>query len=208
MALLQPKLETYQRIARDPGASLARGVGWMCLSALAALVISLGLRLLFNPVLAGLLLGGAAASGGSLAAVTVLALCLTPLAGFFAALGLALSTVAVHLLARLYGGQGSFDRLFYTFAAFTAPAALLSALVGSIPFVSCLGILIPFYILGLQVLAVQAVYHFNPGRAFTVLMLPVLASFAVVCCLGIVLGAWAAPSLEGIIRQFMEQYVP
>jgi hypothetical protein len=198
-ALTQPKVEAYEQIANDPEASVARASLWIFLSMLVAMFIGLPLSMAINPGMIDAFQQldlGSGDAAGALAAAAGVMLCMVPLAGVFAVLGLMLSTAIVQLVARLFGGEGSFSQLFYTFAAFTTPITPISVLISSIPFVNCLGIFISIYTIVLQVIAIKAVNRFGWGAAVGALLLPGLLVFAVMCC-----GIIAAASVLGPVFQ-------
>jgi hypothetical protein len=93
----------------------------------------------------------------------------------------------VQLLARMFGGRGTFDQLAYAIAAIITPFYLVSGLLtllSAIPVAGwCFGIvgfLAGFYVLALEVMAVKGVNQFDWWKAIASMLLPV---FAIACCI-------------------------
>ncbi len=203
-ALTQPKVEAYEQIANDPDASVTRASLWVFLGMLVAMFIGLPISLALNPAMVDSLQQlnlGSSDTAGALAAAAGVMLCMVPVAGVFAVLGLMLSTAIIQLVARLLGGEGSFSQLFYTFAAFTGPITPISVLISSIPIVNCLGIFVTIYTLVLQVIAIKAVNRFGWGAAIGALLLPGLVVFAVMCCAGIAAASLLGPAIQETLQQ-------
>jgi hypothetical protein len=96
----------------------------------------------------------------------------------------------VQLIAKMFGGHGTFDQLAYAMAAILTPFSLISGvltLLSAIPYVgSCFGIvslLAGLYVLVLEIMAVKGVNQFGWGQAIASLLLP---SFVLVCCIAVV----------------------
>jgi hypothetical protein len=99
----------------------------------------------------------------------------------------------VQVLAKMFGGTGTFDQLAYSIAAIVTPFYLISgvlSLLSAIPFVGfCFGLLgfaAALYVLVLEVMAVKGVNQFGWGQAIGSLLLPVVA---IACCVSVVVGA-------------------
>jgi len=208
-ALTQPRVEAYEQIANDPEASVTRASLWVFLSTLVALFIGLPLSLVVNPSLLDQVKQlnlGSSDTAGALAAAAGIMLCMVPFAGVLAVLGLMFSTAIIQLVARLFGGEGSFSQLFYTFAAFTTPITPISMLISAIPLVNCLGIFVSIYTIVLQVIAIKAVNRFGWGAAVGALFLPGLVVFAVICCAGIAAASVLGPAFQEALQQM--QFAP
>lgn len=87
------------------------------------------------------------------------------------------------LLARLLGGVGEFGRYAYLNAAFTAPLTILSAVLGLIPFLGCLGFILYIYQLVLSYYATKVEHQLSSGRAMIVVLIPVIFALLLVMCL-------------------------
>jgi hypothetical protein len=136
------------------------------------------------------------------------AVCGAPVAGVFSVLAFAVAIAIMHATAKFFGGQGSFDRLAYAFAAVTVPFTLISAFVtplnaipymafGTLPLLLSLGL----YVLYLEVTAIKAVYQFSWGEAAATLFLPtiLLAMLCGLLLLGLI--RMAGPSINEIFQQ-------
>jgi hypothetical protein len=118
----------------------------------------------------------------------------------------------VQLLARMFGGRGTFDQLAYAIAAIITPFSVVSGVLSllsaiPVPFIGlCFGLLgfaAGIYVLVLEVMAVKGVNQFGWGQAIGSLLLPVLA-FA--CCISVVVGALlsaVSPQLMDIFNSIM-----
>lgn len=141
----------------------------------------------------------------------LIAICSAPITGIVTVIFFALSVAIVHAAARLLGGQGSFDRLAYAFAAIGAPATLISALlvpVNAIPFVAfCslpLLLALGIYVLYLDVAAIKAVHRFGWGDAAAAFFLPTLLLGVLCGCLVLLLVRMAGPSINEIFQQLQQ----
>ena len=172
---LRPSERTFHRILADPLAKPGRAFIWVAIVGLlsgivqsfSAQNVDMGQAVQFNAF--------------------TLAICI-PLG---AVIGLALSSLILHWIAGLLGGQGSYERLVYALGAIQAPSTLVSVILSSIgtliglgmgqrtgsPFLICLA---PFslawsiYVLYLEVLALKAVEGLTTGKAVLTLFIPLL----------------------------------
>jgi len=114
-------------------------------------------------------------------------------------IGFFIGTGVSFILGRLLGGQGSFSRYSYITAAFAAPLSILGSILGMIPFVSCIGIVIPIYQLILSYHATMVEMRLSSGKALLVVLLPLIVLILIFGCLimsvvGIILAAVSAGS--------------
>lgn len=209
-ALTQPKDSTYEDIAMDPGASVMKGVLWLAGSGFIGGLIAGIFRAIFNtsamqqfgdlfsqygdmPMDIPMRTGGGFLSivGGAFG-------------GMFGSVIVALIYVGlVQLIARMLGGNGTFEKLFYTFAAFMAPLSLVTTTVGAIPFVSlCLGFPLAIYGLVLGVMATKAAHDLETGQAAIASLGPGVVLAILCCCVIIVFGtaltAIMGPVIENV----------
>ena len=174
IGVTQPNVSSYESLAEDPSASVAKGYLWVFISALLAYGIAGLLQLTLLP---GLLasLGDQANLPNMPALPLILLLCLVPVSALVAPLGLMLAAAMQQFVAGAFGGQGSFTRLFYVMSAYTAPLTLGTTLLGLIPFVgACLTLPLALYTLGLNALAVKSVNRFGWGSAIASMLIPVV----------------------------------
>jgi len=120
-------------------------------------------------------------------------ICGAPIGAVVSVVAFAIVVGIVQLLAKMFGGRGTFDQLAYAIAAIVTPFYLVSGLLtllSAIPFAGfCFGLLgfaAAIYVLVLEVMAVKGVNQFGWGQAIGSLLLPVIA---VACCISVVVGA-------------------
>jgi hypothetical protein len=91
--------------------------------------------------------------------------------GYFISVGI------YHLIAKLFGGQGTFLEYFYSYLLFSMPLGILSLLIGLIPILgSIISGALGIYQIVLQVFMTMAVHRMTGGRAtLAVLILPIVA---------------------------------
>ena len=136
------------------------------------------------------------------------ALCGAPIAGVFSLIGFIIFAAIIHGSARFLGGQGSYDKMAYSFGAVVAPLTLISTLLtpfNLIPFVSfCILpviILLGLYALFLEVAAIKAVHGFGWGGSAAALLMPTIL-IGMLCGIGFLgLLRIAGPSLNEILQQ-------
>lgn len=211
----KPSEQTFLEIIDHPEAKAKSAYVWVFIvGTLSGLINSL---VRFIGTLAGLQqampdfgqtpgLPGAFGAAGLLGAI-----CGAPIAGLLSVVGFAIGVAIVHVTARFFGGQGSFDKLAYAFGAIAVPFSLLSALIAPlnlIPFVAfCtipLLLLMGLYVLYLETAAVKAVHKFTWGEAAAALLLPTIL-LGLLCGLAfLMLMRVAAPYFNEIFQQLQQ----
>lgn len=188
-ALTRPSEQTFARIGQSPNAKLTTALLWVFLGSLvnfflASLVQGAVMRQMIQNSDFGL--EGFPAAGGS---TLVTAICGAPIAAVIQVVFFVVIVGIVQLLAKMFGGRGTFDQLAYAIAAIVTPFYLISGvltLLSAIPFaVYCFGIvgfLLGLYVLVLEVMAVKGVNQFGWGQAIGSTLLPV---FALACCISV-----------------------
>lgn len=103
-------------------------------------------------------------------AFSILFLIFTPI-GFFIGTGI------YHLIAKAFGGRGTFLAYCYSYLLFGVPLGIIGGVIGLIPFIgSLLALAIGVYQIVLQVYMTMAVHRLTGGRAtLAVLILPIVA---------------------------------
>ena len=192
-AITRPSDTTFARIGKSPNAKLTTALLWIFLGSLVNFfLISLVQGALIGQMLQNSDLGGQelpiAAGGGILTAI-----CGAPVGALIQTVLFAIVIGIVQVLARMFGGTGTFDQLSYAIAAIVTPFYFVSGLItllSAIPFAGfCFGILgfgLALYVLVLEVMAVKGVNQFGWGPAIGSLLLPVLA---IACCVSVAIGA-------------------
>lgn len=111
-----PGANTFRAILQEPNATLSRAFIWVGVAGLIAGLIS-ALSSLISPL-----------ESETVSPYLYIG-CTTILIPIMAVIGLAISGGIYHLVARLFGGTGSWDKLAYCFATVTAPASIVSTIV-------------------------------------------------------------------------------
>lgn len=191
-AITKPSDLTFARLAQSPNAKSTTAFLWVFLGALINALLVLPVQgVMMDQMIKNMGLEGQGfpSAGGGLMTV----ICGAPIGAVISVVFFAILVGIVQLLARMFGGRGTFDQLAYAIAAIVTPFYLVSGVLGllsAIPFAGwCFGLLgfaAAIYVLVLEVMAVKGVNQFGWGQAIGSLLLPVLA---IACCLSIAIGA-------------------
>ena len=192
-ALTRPSDLTFARIAQSPNAKLTTALIWVFLGSLVNFfLISLIQGAVIRQMMQSShldLQGLPMAAGGGL----VTAICGAPIGALIQTVLFVVVIGIVQLLAKMFGGRGTFDQLTYAIAAIVTPFYFISGLItllSAIPFAGfcfgILGLLLALYVLVLEVMAVKGVNQFGWGQALASMLLPVLA---IACCAAVVVGS-------------------
>lgn len=187
-AITKPSEQTFSRIALSPNAKLTTAFLWIFLGSLVSSFFASLVQIpLMNRMMQNTDFGAQGFPQGAGGVLT--AICGAPIAALISVVLFALITGIVQLIAKMFGGRGTFDQLAYALAAILTPFYLISSvitLLGAIPYVgACFGIIglvAGIYALVLEVMAVKGVNQFGWGQAIASLLLPV---FAFVCCIAV-----------------------
>jgi Flp pilus assembly pilin Flp len=213
-ALTKPSDQTFARIAQSPNAKLTTALLWVFLGSLVnALLGSLVQGAIFRQMMQNSGFGGnefpGMANGGIVAVI-----CGAPIGAVISVVLFAAVVGVVQLLAKMFGGRGTFEQLAYAIAAIATPFALINSLftlLAAIPYVVYCAGLVSFlffiYVVVLEVMAVKGVNQFGWGQAAASLLLPFLVLF---CCLSVgVIGILRAlgPGLNDIFNS-IQQSIP
>ena len=211
-ALTKPSDQTFARIAQSPNAKLTTALLWVFLGSLVNLLFaSLVQGVLFRQMMQNSDFGGNGfprMAGGSLLA----AVCAGPI---ISVIGFVIFVGIVQLLAKMFGGHGTFEQLAYATAAIVAPFSLINSvftLLAAIPLVGlCFGLVSligVLYVIVLEVMAVKGVNQFGWGQALGSYFLPFLVVF---CCLSLgVIGILraAGPGINEIFNSIQQSLTP
>lgn len=197
MALSKFTLPMYTALLRDPLASQMRAYGWIFLSS-----IIVGLISLIDPSLFRLLTNLEKERGGAVSStlIPILLILWVPIRAVLSVIGLMIGSAISNLIAKAFGGTGSYARTVYLTAAYSAPLSIISAIVDVIPIVNLLGFVLPFFSFRLHVTAIQAAHRLNGMRASLVVIIPILLVLLVSCILGVILGKYIVDLLPEIQR--------
>ena len=193
-ALTRPSDQTFARIAQSPNARSTTALLWVFLGSLLNFFIVFLLQgAVFNQMMQDPNLGLEGVPNMPVGGGILTAICGAPIAALIQTVLFAAIIGIVQLLARMFGGRGTFDQLTYAIAAIVTPFYLVSSVVTlltAIPFAGfCFGLLgfaLALYVLVVEVMAVKGVNQFGWGQAIASLLLPVLA---IACCISLVLGS-------------------
>jgi len=212
-ALTRPSEQTFARIGTSPDAKASTALIWVFLGSLINLFLaSLVQGRLMTQMLQNSDLGiNLPSAGGGF----VTAICGAPVGALIQTVLFAIVVGIVQLLARMFGGRGTFDQLAYAIAAIVTPFYLVSGLLtllSAIPYaVYCFGIvgfLLGLYVLVLEVMAVKGVNQFGWGQAIGSMLLPVLV---LACCISVGLFSifsLLAPQISDIFNSIATPPVP
>jgi hypothetical protein len=207
-ATTSPSEITYEELRQKPDARLSTALIWMVIYGAIAAVIGLISSIMFagaaNSAVAQLMAQPEldpelraqielfANSGmlGGLGAANIGSIVWVPI-------GFLIGTGILHLIARLFGGQGEFGRFAYLNAAFQAPLGILVTLLSLIPFVGCITPIISIYQIVLAYFAVKVEHQLTSGKAIIVVLLPLIVVLVLFGCLFI--------SLFGMIMGLQNQ---
>ncbi len=159
-ALLRPSVATYSRDKGNASWSLV----WIQLTTWAILDAALGVLVnLISPPATGTAFLRFFAFATSYGLVVIVPLL------FFLLMGI------VHLLARYFGGQGTFLELCNSSLYIQAPLGILSKLLALIPGVGrILNSILSLYGIVLQVFVIMAVHRLSRGKAIATILIPVV----------------------------------
>jgi hypothetical protein len=212
-ALTRPSEQTFARIGTSPNAKASTALLWIFLGSLINIFLaSLVQGRVMTQIMQNSDLGinVPTASGGLMTAI-----CGAPIGALIQTVLFAIIVGIVQLLAKMFGGRGTFDQLSYAIAAIVAPFSLVSgvlSLLSAVPYaVYCFGIvvfLLGLYVLVLEVMAVKGVNQFGWGQAIGSMLLPV---FVLVCCISvgvISIFSMLAPQISDIFNSIATPPVP
>ncbi len=101
--------------------------------------------------------------------------------GFFIGVGI------LYLIAKAFGGQGTFLAQGYTYLLFEVPLGTITALLGLLPILGGLvAIAVGIYAIVLNIFSIMAVHRLSGGRASAVVLIPLAVVFVLLCALFIV----------------------
>jgi Yip1-like protein len=195
-ALTKPSDQTFARLAQSPNAKLTTALLWVFLGSLV------------NALFASLV-------QGAIIRQVIAAVCGAPIGAVVSVVAFMIFVGIVQLIAKMFGGRGTFDQLAYATAAIVAPFSLINSvltLLTAIPFAGlCFGLvslIAVVYVIALEVMAVKGVNQFGWGQAVGSYFLPFLV---VVCCVSIgVIGILraAGPGINELFNSIQQSLTP
>ena len=203
-AVTQPTVASYEDMATRPGVSSKRAYIWVFAGSLIATAITLVWVLLSgSPSALGQQEGGRIAA--DLGTTIVVLICLAPLGGVFAILGLMITAGISQAIARALGGTGTFTQLAYLIAAYLAPLGILTSLLALVPLLNCLNLPVGVYSLFLNILAVKSVNRFSWGRAVLSSVVILAGILLVVAVVVIVILALLGPAIGNVFSNIIQE---
>ena len=200
LAITRPSVAAYESIVRDPGASANRAYVWVFVSGLVSYAIAL---------LGQWLLGGF--GGSSLYGTTgagsplIFVICGVPVGAVLSIVGLMITAGLSQAVAGALGGTGSYSKLAFAIAAYTAPLSLISSVLGVIPYVNCLLVPLAIYGIVLNVTAVKAVNQFSWGKAIVASVVILAGVLFAVACVTIVILALLGPAIGNVFSNIIQE---
>jgi len=194
-AVTKPNEQTYADLASSATGKTTTALLWV--------FISLLVSFFFTSLVQGAMMkqvfqqfGVDVAPQGGFGTSLISAICGAPIAAVVGVVFFAAFTGIVQWIAKMFGGNGTFEQLLYAFAAISVPFTLVGiilTLLGAIPYVGfCFGILslaLSIYVIVLEVIAVKGVNNFGWGQAAGSLLIPF---FVIFCCVAVVVGGLMA----------------
>lgn len=216
-AITRPNEQTFARIAQSPQAKSTTALLWIFLTSLlssflASLVQGVMVRQVLQNSDFGIDQFGAGAANPLVATI-----CGAPIAAVILTVVFATVVGVIQLVAKMFGGTGTYDQLAYAIGAIVAPYYLFSGFVSllaaiPVPFVrlcfGSLGLIALLYVIVLEVMAVKGVNQFGWGQAAGSVLLPL---FVLACCIGAGIAGLVsllAPVFQDVIDQINPTLVP
>lgn len=89
------------------------------------------------------------------------------------------------IIAKLFGGEGSYEDQTYLMSTYTAPLLIINGVLGLIPLVGPLiALFVSLYQIVLTYFAIKVSHNMTSGRAVMVILTPILLGFLCACCVG------------------------
>jgi hypothetical protein len=152
---------------------------------------------------------------GAVAMSLVISLCISPLVGLLSMLFFAIGVAITQWIAKLFGGTGNFEKLSYAWAAISLPYTLITSvlsLLGLIPFVgyctAVISLLLVFYILYLQIIAVKVVNRFGWGPAIGSVLIPAFVVIFACGCLVVGILSLLGPAIGDVFSGINQSLAP
>jgi hypothetical protein len=203
LAVTQPSVASFEKIIRDPKASITRAFLWVFITSLIGYAFIMAGQMIFGGRADASMFGGQS----NLEPVQMLLIfaCQTPIMAVLSIVGLVICAGITTLIARALGGTGPFSQLVYAFAAYEAPLALVSGVLGAIPLVIFLSFFLGVYGIVLNVIAVKAVHQFGWGKAIVSSVVILFGILVLIAIITIVILALLGPSIQNVFNNVIQQ---
>ncbi|MCB9437205.1 MAG: YIP1 family protein [Anaerolineales bacterium] len=196
MATTQPSVATFQKIIRDPKASLDRAFSWIAGVSVFSAILGIIGQVIWTAILGSsnyynyssfyannstsnnVMFNPSFSAGYSLGS----SICCLPFQIIVTLIMLVIMVGISHITARVLGGNGVFEKSFYAFAAAYAPLMLVTSVVNLVPILgTCIGFFILLYVAYVVTIAMKAVHNIGWGEAFISAIAPIMLFFMVFC---------------------------
>lgn len=187
-ALTKPSVATFEELLRDPRAAGGRAYWWIFIGTLVSQAITLLILIGIHqsPRLSALQKFSLSSSG----AKPEIYACTLLISPFLAIFALWFFSNITQWFARMFDGKGTASELIYIRAAYLAPIGIITTPLNVIPIIAYLNIVLSFYLVMLEVIAVKTVNRFGWGAAIASVILPgVVLGGALVCIIFLVVAA-------------------
>ncbi len=188
-----PGVEAFWSILKEPDHSATRGFIWVGITSLVLGIISSFASIpLLNRMSSQV---PSFLSGGETVLTSLCTIILTPI---FAIIGMIIMTGIYHLVARLFGGNGTWNDLVFCLAAVIAPASIFGTILSAILsifslvqelfflfaiFAGIIALALFIYNIILYILAIRASENVGTGGAIATVLIPIGVVFVVtICC--------------------------
>jgi hypothetical protein len=185
--LTKPGEATFQEELEKPQATLGMAFIWIVIAAVILAVLSI-IGVLVSSVLSSgpgimqSLMGSdmppemaaqmAAFTGASIGLGIVFAFIGSLI---FAPLGFLIGSAIYFLIAKVVGGEGSFERHTFALSTFTAPLLIVNGALGIIPVLgACLSFVVYIYQIVLTYFAMKVAHNLTSGKALLVALVPLI----------------------------------
>ena len=200
-SISKPSVNTFRELLEDPKSARSPYL-WVGMASLLSYLISIGLQTLFGaPSFAALSsqfgdqLGPMGSMIGTASMMSLI--CCAPFIAFLGVLGFIISTGIYHLLAKLFGGTGTFKEMAFAASTFYVPLSVISAVLAALPVVGTFLVLpVSAYILVLYGVSINAVHSLGAGKATAVVLIPLVVVIVIGILLGVLMISTLAPMLE------------
>lgn len=113
-------------------------------------------------------------------------------------LGFFIGVAILFVIAKIFGGTGTFLEQSYAMALYYVPIQAVTALLGLIPFLGGLAsIVLGIYEIVLAVFAISASQRLSTGKSVAVVLLPAIILLVLFCALTVALAAVIAAAING-----------
>ena len=204
-ALTQPNVATYEQIANDaPPESTSKAFTWIFAASIISGLIGVAGAFIFGNATRVSNVSGVNPALFAGTSSTVGLICI-PIVGLLAVLVTALFVGISHVIARALGGTGTYNKLLYATAAYSAPLQMVYSVIGLVPVLgSCVNLILGIYGLVLNVTAVKAVHQFDWGKAILSSVVIWIGVLVIVAVVVIVILALLGPAIGNIFSNMVQ----